>query len=755
MGGSPSLTGKTVSHYRVFERLGRGGMGEVYRATDAKLGRDVALKILPAAMARDSSRLSRFQREARTVAALNHPNIVTIFSVEEVDGVHFLTMELVEGEPLGKLIPPGGLEPGQIVEIAHALADALAAAHEKGIVHRDLKPTNIMVTRDGRVKVLDFGLAKETRSASHDDATLPSPERTQAGVVVGTPAYMSPEQIAGRPLDHRSDIFSLGIVLFEMATGQRPFQGRSTAELSSSILRDSPSLVSEVRPGIPADLVRIVRRCLEKDPKRRIQTARDVANQFAEAAKAAHPSSGKQAVLAEESSPSVAVLPFKNLSADPENEYFSDGLAEEILNALSHVQGLSVAARTSSFSFKGKAVEIEQIANKLHVANVLDGSVRRAGNRVRVTVQLVDAKNGFQLWSERYERQMEDIFDVQDEIARAIAEKLKLTLHGGPKRATENLEAYELYLKGRHYWHQRSPTSLGLAIQCFERTIKLDSQYALAYAGLADCYGILRLFGWITAEAGRPPAHAAMTQAMKLAPTLWETNFSRGLYLFYFERDWRQAGPQLREAITINPRSPLGQVYFALFLTTEGRGEEALEHIKLALQLDPLSPFIHCMAAVTYQILGRSDEAQRAAQQALEIHPDYVAALWPGGLAFSALGRHKEAIAMLERLVTLSRAPFYVGLLGLAYARAGRLDDGNRLLNELEERAGRGEYVPAFASLLTYVGLGDVPMVRRSLTKAIEESVPPFTLLVTSGQFLLAFRSDSEINRMLLELYGW
>jgi serine/threonine protein kinase len=730
-------------------------MGEVYRAADTKLGRHVALKILPADMAGDPNRLSRFQREARAVAALNHPNIVTIFSVEEIEGVHFLTMELVEGDSLGKLIPAEGFQPAQIVEIGHAMADALAAAHEKGIIHRDLKPANVMVTRDGRVKILDFGLAKENRPVSCDDATLTLPDRTQAGVVMGTPAYMSPEQIAGGPVDHRSDIFSLGVVLFEMATGQRPFQGQSYAELASSILRDSPSLVTEVRPGLPAELAQIVRRCLEKDPKLRIQTARDIANQFAEAAKAAHPSSGMEAALAKESSPSVAVLPFKNLSADAEHDYFSDGLAEEILNALSQVQGLSVAARTSSFSFKGKAVEIGEIANKLHVANVLDGSVRRAGNRVRVTVQLVDAEKGFQLWSERYDRQMEDIFDVQEEIARAIAEKLKLTLSGGPRRATENLEAYELYLKGRHYWHQRSPASLRLAIQCFERTIKLDPQYALAYAGLADCYGIYRFYGWISHEAGKPPAYAAMTQAMNLAPTLWETNFSRGFYLFYFERDWRQAEPFFQKAIAIDPRSSLAQVYYALFLTTDGRGEEALHHMTLALQLDPLSPFIHCMASATHTVLGRFTEAEREAQQALEIHPDYLLALWPRGLALSGMERHEEAIAMFERGVTLSRAPYYVGHLGMGYARAGRLDDANRLLNELIDRASRGEYVPALASLFIYVGLGDVQGVRRTLAKAIAESLPALAVKLTCGELLQPLRSDPEINRMLSEQYGW
>jgi len=732
-------------------------MGEVYRATDTKLGRDVALKVLPAEMALDPERLARFQREAKALAALNHPHIVTIFSVEETEGIHFLTMELVEGQSLDRRIPEGGFPVGRLAKIAIAMAEALAAAHEKGIVHRDLKPANVMVTDDGRVKVLDFGLAKETRAASHADATQTAAHHTQAGMVMGTPAYMSPEQIAGRSLDHRSDIFSLGIILYQMATGRRPFQGQSSAELTSSILRDTPSPVTDARTDLPADLARIIRRCLEKDPRQRVQTARDIANEFADmVAEAARPSSGTQAAAGvTDSGPSVAVLPFQNLSADPENEFFSDGLAEEILNALSQVQGLSVAARTSSFSFKGKATEISEIASKLHVANVLEGSVRRAGNRVRVTVQLIDVKNGFQLWSERYDRKMEDIFDVQDEIARAIAERLKVTLTGGAKRATENLEAYELYLKGRHFWHQRSPTSIRMALQSFEQAIKLDPEYGLAYAGLADCHGIFRVYGLVSAEAGKPAAHAAMTRATALAPTLWEVNFSRGFYALYFERAWREAEPHFLKAIAINPRSSLAQVYYGMFLAMAGRGEDSVKYTDLACRLDPLSSFVFGIAAVTDQSLGRFEAAERAAQKALELQPDYILGLWIRGMALSGLGRHEEAIQSLERAVTLSRAPIYVGNLGQVYGRAGRFDDATRLLRELEDRGGRGEFLPAFAPLSIYIGLGDLPEIRRTLAKAIEETTPPFTLLVTGSKFLEAFRTDPEINRMLFEAFGW
>ncbi|HXH67726.1 MAG TPA: protein kinase [Candidatus Limnocylindrales bacterium] len=755
MAESSFLIGQTVSHYRIVDKIGVGGMGEVYRASDTKLGRDVALKVLPADTARDPDRLARFEREARSVAALNHPHIVTLHSVEEADGVHFLTMELVEGRSLDHLIPAGGMGVEQILRVATAIADALCAAHEKGIVHRDLKPANVMMTQDGRVKVLDFGLAKATQPGQPNDATLTSAGYTQAGVVMGTPAYMSPEQISGSEVDHRTDIFSLGVMLYEMSTGQRPFHGRSPAELASATLRDTPQLVTDLRTELPGDLSRIIRRCLEKDLRYRVQTARDVVNEIRDLTGTLRTSSATSASPPVDSGPSVAVLPFQNLSADPENEYFSEGLAEEILNALSQVKGLNVAARTSSFYFKNKATEMSEIASKLRVANVLEGSVRRAGNRVRVTVQLVEVKTGFHLWSERYDRQMEDIFEVQDEIARAITERLKVTLAGGSKRPTDNVEAYELYLKGLYHWHQRSPSTLRVAIQCFEQAIKLDSHYALAYAGLADCYGILRFYGWISAEAGQPPAHAAMTQAMNLAPSLWEVNFSRAFYAFYFERAWHEAGPHFEKAIAIHPRSSLAHVYNALFLTSAGRLDEAVTHAKQAAQLDPLSPIVHCLGSSTLLSMGRFAESQSLVQKALELQPDYLFGHWVRGLVLCGLDRANEAIESFERAATLSRAPIFLGMLGFGYGRAGCTEDANRLLRELEDRGSRGEYVPAFAPLCIYLGMGNVSEIRRTFASAIEEAVPPLTVRVTGGHFLEAFRSDPQIDKLHRELFGW
>ena len=742
-------SGQRLGAYAIVAPLGAGGMGEVYRATDTRLHREVALKVLPHEMASDPDRLARFQREARAVAALNHPHIVTLYSVEEADGVPFLTMEFVCGESLDRRIPQGGMPIAQIVEIAGALADALVSAHEKGIIHRDLKPANIMVTDKGRVKILDFGLAKEMGAAQADAATV---DRTEVGRVMGTPAYMSPEQLLGREVDARSDIFSLGLVMHEMATGRRAFQGASSAELVSAVLRDTPALVTEGRPELPAELARLIRRCLEKDPLHRWQTARDVANELRDLEQSRlHPPVSRPVQLG----PSVAVMPFQNLSPDPENEYFSDGLAEEILNALSQVEGLTVAARASSFYFKGKSTDMSEIASRLRVANVLQGSVRRAGNRVRVTVQLVDLKNGFQLWSERYDRQMEDIFEIQDEIARAIAQRFKVTFGSNARHSTSNVEAYELYLKGRHLWHQRSPVTLRAAIKSFEQAIELDPEYALAYSGLADSYGILQFYGWMPPQEGRKPAHDAMMKAVKLAPDLWEVNFSRGFYSIYFERTWNGAGAHFEKALEINPRSSLAHVYYGLFLMTAGRNEEAVIHGVKACELDPLAPVIHCISTAILINTARYEEAERRASNALELQPDYIFALWVRALALSALGRHEEAIASMERALVLSRAPVFAGILGLIYARAGRRDDAARLLQEIEDRGSRGEYIPSFSKLTIHVGLGDLPGIRASLAEVIAAGNSPIPIRVIFGSHLEAFRTDPEVRRLHSELFGW
>ena len=747
--------GSRLGPYEITAPIGAGGMGEVYRATDTKLRREVAVKVLPDALVADPGRLARFQREAQALASLNHPHVVTIHAVDEVEGVHFLVMELVEGRSLDQLVADGALTLDTFFEIVVPLIDAVAAAHSRGITHRDLKPANVMLA-NSKVKVLDFGLAKLADAGSDLEE---ADTQTQQGLVVGTLPYMSPEQIEARRVDTRSDIFSLGIIMYELLTGGRPFQGDSGASLLSAILRDTPALVSDLRPQVPPAVARTIQRCLEKQPDRRYQSADDLLRDLC-AAEAEH-QSGAVSASQEPAPPdkTIAVLPFVNMSADPDNEFFSDGISEEIISALAQIPDLHVTARTSSFAFKGKNLDLRQVGDKLDVQTVLEGSVRRAGKRIRITAQLIKVADGYQLWSERYDREMEDVFEIQDEIARTIADRLKVTLKGDGraplvKAATDNVEAYELYLRGRHYWHLRSPSTLRVAIQCFERTIELDPDYALAYAGLADCYGILRAYGWISAEDSRPQARAAVSRAMSLAPEPWETNFSQAFYTFYFERAWREAEPQFQKAIAISPRSPLAHVYYGLFLATARRTDEAVARLTRAQELDPLSPFIHGLATMGYYMVDLFVEAERAGARALELQPDYLLALWLNGVAASAGGRHTAALEALERAVALSRAPIFVGLLGAALARAGRRDEAIRLLVELEDRSSRGDYVPAFASLAIHTGLGDVPAIRRTLAKVVAEATPPLSVSGTFGQALEEYRTDPEIDRLLLELYG-
>jgi TolB-like protein/Tfp pilus assembly protein PilF len=449
---------------------------------------------------------------------------------------------------------------------------------------------------------------------------------------------------------------------------------------------------------------------------------------------------------------SIAVLPFSNLSSDKENEYFGDGLAEEILNALSHIPELRVAARTSTFSLKNKGLSVSEIGGRLHVATVLDGSVRRAADRLRITVQMVDVQNGFHLWSERYDRQLSDVFEIQDEIAQAVARQLRVTLASVDTRPTANVEAYELYLRGRYAWHQRSPTTMRAAIKDFEQSLKLDPNNALAFAGLADCYVVLTFYGWMPPGDARGPAYEAMQRAVALAPNLWETNFSRGLYIFTFERAWRSAEPYFEKAAALSPRVALAHTYFGLFLAVAGKADEAVAQADLGSQLDPLSPLPRSMAAVAYKILGRLEAAESAARQALDLQADFLPALWELGRILCTMQRSEEAVPYFERAVQLSRAPWCVGWLGLGLACAGQADEARRLLSELDERGSRGEFIPPLVRLQIHSGLGDVAAIRTAFAAAIEIWTPP--LPIRFAVDLEPFRTDPDIDRMWRELFG-
>ncbi|MGD8375396.1 MAG: protein kinase [Acidobacteriota bacterium] len=693
MSAANDLIGRQIRHYKILDKLGSGGMGEVYLAQDTNLDREVALKILPAEMAQDPMGLQRFEREARAIAALNHPNIVTIYSVEEADGMRFLTMERVDGASLDRKIAPGGLGLQEFLDLARPLVEALCAAHEKGITHRDLKPANIMVTDDGRVKVLDFGLAKLQESHGPSDTTgIQTEALTQAGTVLGTVPYMSPEQLQGRPVDHRSDIFSTGIIFHQLLTGKRPFQGDTSADLISAILRDTPRSVSELRVGLPNHLGRIVRRCLAKDPGERYQTPRDLLNEL---------KGLKEEVAASQQrdTNSIAVLPFANMSPDPEQEYFCEGIAEELINGLGRIQNLRVASRTSAFQFKGASHDIREIGDRLNVDKVVEGSVRKAGNQLRITAQLVNVRDGYRLWSERYDRKMEDIFAIQDEIAESIVRALEVTLSPKERRAIQNVatrdvEAYDFYLRGRKYFYEFDRKNWDLSRQMFERAIKLDPTYALAYAAIADCWSFLFMYSG-SSERERMLADEASRKALELDPDLAEAHASRGMVLSLGQAH-EEAGEHFERAIQLNPKLYEAYYFYARASVAQGRFAKAASLYEKAIAVRPEDYQAPLLLPQVYRSLDREDAAAEAfrqgiekAERHLELNPEDVRALYLCGGALVEVGQHDRGLEMVDRAVTI--APHETGLLynvACIYATIGRTDEA---LDHLE-RAVRAGY---------------------------------------------------------------
>jgi serine/threonine protein kinase/tetratricopeptide (TPR) repeat protein len=606
------VIGRTLSHYRINAAIGAGGMGEVYRATDSKLGREVALKVLPPNVACDPERLARFQREARAVASLNHPHIVTIHSVEEADGVHFLTMELVDGQTLDRLIPASGLPIEQIFKIAGALAEALSAAHEKGIIHRDLKPSNVMVTDDGRVKVLDFGLAKGIAAEMTNDATLTSPAgHTQPGVVMGTPAYMSPEQIAGRALDHRTDIFSLGIVLHEMATGRSPFEGTSSAELASSILRDSPPLVTDARADLPSDLARVIRRCLEKEPRHRVQTARDISNEFRDLAqtvfrKKPATNSALRAVTAADSGAAradegfwIAVLPFKCVGSNAELTALADGITDDIVTGLSRFSYLRVIARSSTSHYAHNDLDVRAVGRELGAQYVMEGTLRQAGSRVRVAVQLVDAHSGAHLWAETYDRTFdsEEMFALQDELVPKIVSTVADTYGVLPRnmgealrnRDLKQLTPYEAVLRSFAHFPRLSAAEHAASEAGLERAVRQAPGYADAWAMLSMLYREEYTHGFNLKSDPIGRAHAAARRAVEVAPSN-HLAFHALASAQFFRRELQAFRNSAEKAVALNPMDGFTNAYLGSLIAYSGDWERGCALVERARDLNPHHP---------------------------------------------------------------------------------------------------------------------------------------------------------------------
>jgi eukaryotic-like serine/threonine-protein kinase len=816
-----SLLGHCIGPYEVTERIGRGGMGEVFLAQDSRLARKVALKLLRFDVTQDKQRLERFKQEARAASALNHPNILTIYEIGEAGGRPFIATEFIEGETLRSRVENSQIGPVEAMDVAIQMASGLNAAHEAGIVHRDIKPENIMLRRDGYVKILDFGLAKlvERPAAGPEVSTL---VKTEEGVIMGTARYMSPEQARGQAVDARTDIWSLGVVLYEMLSGRTPFEGETPGDVIVSILEREPVPLARYIEIVPSELERIVRKALRKSRDERYQSIKDLLLDLkslkqhlefeAELERSAPPSEpaatrvkplrGRSAdakalplegdtprlllkaqllwkspaylygsvatllvlvfmtlYLSLRSKPgsieskSVAVLPFVNMSADKEDEYFSDGLTEELINALTKVEGLRVPARTSAFAFKATHGDIRKIGEQLNVGTVLEGSVRKAGNKLRITAQLINVADGFHLWSETYDRDMQDVFAIQDDISQRIVDALKIKLTGDQtvrftKRYTENTEAYQSYLKGRYYWSKRNEEGLKKALEFFKQSLDQDPTFALAYLGMADDYLIMGgELHVLAASEARPLAKAAALKALELDPNLGEVHASLGLW-YYHQWDWTTAQKEFERALELVPNYAPAHHWYAHFLASQRRFDEALSHIRRAEELDPLSPNAQGSEAIILLSARRYEEALEKLNKAIPSYPDFPGLYNWRSAVLVASKRFSEGIADQERGVSLShRTAATLGRLGYAYGRAGRKAEALEIARELEELS-KVHYVSSFDRALVPLGLEDKDQALLWLQKAYEER-DAMVSLYTANPWLDSVREDPRFRDLL------
>ncbi len=794
--------GESLSHYRIVEELGHGGMGVVYRARDEHLPRDVALKVLPAGLFSDETARSRFRREAQTLSQLNHPNIATVFDFDRDNGVDFLAMEFVEGETLAAKVAAGPLPEKEVIALGTQIAEALEDAHEHGIIHRDLKPGNVMVTSKGRAKVLDFGLAKLTGlgtkgSGPGVDAATASLAETQAGAIMGTIPYMAPEQLQGKPADTRTDVYALGAVLYEMATGQRPFAEKQSAPLIASILTEAPQPPRQLNPQISPELQAVIQKALERNPEQRYQSAKEILENLRQVGTGLVPAPHERgrpqeaplrkvaagagalvvvlAVLmafnvaglrnwvmrsvgAIHESPlqirSLAVLPLDNLSGDPQQEYFADGMTEELIATLGKLSALHVISRTSVMRYKKTDKPLPQIAKELNVDAVVEGSVLRAGDRVRITAQLIEASTDQHLWAETYDRDLRDVLSLQSDVARAIAEEIKVKVTPGEQARLAsgrrvNPEAHEAYLKGRFYWNKRTPEGLTKSLDYFQQAIEKDPNYAAAYAGLADSYGMLADNGFSPPEECYPKARAAALKALEMDDTLAEAHTSLAQILESYDWDWSGSTKEIRRAIELNPGYANAHHLYALFLSGFGRPVEAIAEIKKARELDPLSIRINANVGLVFYMGREYDQALEELRKALELDPNDVASHVYLGLVYSHKGMHEEAITACRRARDLSVGKDQTSNLVLAYvyAVAGRRGEALRILDEIKKSSERS-YVPPVAVAMTYVGLGDKQEALAWLEKAFAEHATALDTLKVDPNFD-PLRSDPRFQDLL------
>ncbi len=709
--------GARLGRYEIIDLLGHGGMGEVYRASDKRLNRIVAIKTLRPRWTHDPDARARFEREARAVAALSHPNIIAIHDVGDAAGVVYVVTEFLAGSTLATHLKAGALPPETAREYALQLASGLAAAHAKGILHRDLKPANVFVTSEGRVKILDFGLASIASGAEEDEEETRVDVRTNPGAMIGTPAYMSPEQMRHQEVDQRGDLFAFGAVLYEMLSGERPFGGASVADVMTAVLTSDPRPFEHPDP-LAACLERIALRCLEKLPDLRYQSAVEIV-----AAIGANEPPAPPAAPGRPAPPtSVAVLPFADLSADQHLGYLCDGLAEEIISGLSSLPGLRVAARTSAFQFRGKAEDVRRIGRTLGVGTVLEGSIRSAGTRLRIATQLVDVAGGYHVWSERFDREAGDVFAIEDEIAAAVVEALRGKVAGSAgvlARGTSDVEAYTLYLKGRHHWNKRTEDSLRTAATLFQATIDRDPVFAQAYGGLADVFVTLGLYGAALPLDVMPKARAAARQALAISTRVIGATATLATVAAVYDWDWAEADRLFAQAAAADPDHPTTHHWHATNgLLPQARFKDADAALARALELDPLSLIISVSLGLSAFFARRYEDAVRRFAGSLDLDASFAMGHFFLGQTLTELGRHDEAIAALERADALrGGSPETRASLGHAHARAGHADQAREALGSLEA-LGQTRYVSPVLLATVRAGLGEAEASLDALERA-------------------------------------
>ena len=730
-------------------------MGEVYLGEDSRLRRQVALKVLPASFQYDPVRRERFLREARAASALRSPNIAAIYDIGEHEGTIFIAMEYVEGDTLSQRIHNAPFPAREAAEIAAQIADALDEAHGLGIIHRDIKSSNIIVTARGLVKVLDFGLAKLVQppgggpesyrtTALNDnessdqwlEPTVNLGESTTAGLVVGTVPYMSPEQALGSVVDHRTDLFSLGVVIYEMLTGRLPFEGGSTTQLIDKIVHQEPVAIARLNYNVPVELERIVRKCLDKDCSGRYQSARELLIDLRILKRdnsGAGASTSALNVVAEpprkarsrKAIDSLAILPLANGGNDPDAEYLSDGITESIIKNLSQLSKLRVMARSTVFRYKGREVDAQTAGAELGVSAVLTGRVVLRGDSLIIKTELVDTRDGSQLWGEHYNRKLSDIFAVEEEISREISEKLRLRLSREQKkkltrRYTDNSEAYQTYLKGRFYWNKRTEDGLRRGIEYFQQAIDLDPGYALAYAGIADSYNLLAGYSALSPREAFPRAKAAARKALEIDDTLAEAHTSLAFVMLAYDWDWAAAERTFKRAISLDPSYATAHHWYALLLVATSRPIEGFDEVKRAQELEPLSLAISTGLGFVCHLNRDYDQAIEAFCKTLEMEPAFTLARRRLAQTYLAKGEFKQAVAEIEKAAAVSPDTETLAALGQAYAVSGNREEAKRLLDQLVALSSH-KYIPAFFLARIYVGLGEKDLALEYLERAYDE----------------------------------